>query len=144
MNLSNLELYILQDFLHFPVVPIVSSFISLGWLVDQNRRLSFERIQFCKQTSSRLLVQSNLCVQRSPLGNGNVTVIYRMTAIYKGQLCRNHNIRQLEIFGICLVTGDTGLPLYTGPFYVDYHCLPPRHCFYPVNPKALAKMASIE
>ena len=65
------------------------------------------------------------CVQRSPLGNGRVTVIYSVTAIYTGQLCRKHNIRQLEIFGICLVTGDTGLPLYTGPFYADYHLFAP-------------------
>ena len=41
---------------------------------------------------------SQTCVQRSPLGNGKVTVIYRVTAIYRSTLQKN--IRQLKFWEV--------------------------------------------
>ena len=53
----------------------------------------------CKETQRNTDIQSN----RSPLGNCKVTVIYRVTAIYRSPL-QKIIIRKLKILGSCPVT----------------------------------------
>jgi len=44
------------------------------------------------------------CAQQSPLGNGKVTIIYKVTTMYTVQVNFAENLRQLKILGSCLVT----------------------------------------
>ena len=55
-----------------------------------------------------LCVCNQMCVQRSPLGNGKVTVTYRGTAIYTGQLCRKYKATENfgKSFGDSIIQGD--------------------------------------